>query len=156
MIKAIVFDFSGVIFFHKDENYTGSHNKLHEELVNKTDYKVFDYFRLNEELLNFLKTLKGKYRLFIFSAGRIQDRLEVKEALNQIFDRIFSVDEIGFPKNNEQSYIEISKKMNTSPADIIFIDDTIENVDSAKKAGLNVIRFSNNENLMSKLSEIQL
>ena len=54
MIKAILSDFARVILFPKDENYKSRLDILEKKLKrNLGNYNVFDYFRLNQEILVF-------------------------------------------------------------------------------------------------------
>ena len=72
MIKTLLFDFSRVLLHPTDKTYKGSLNNLHRELKDNESYYLFNYFELNQELLDYLKTVKNKFELCIFTTDIIQ------------------------------------------------------------------------------------
>src|SRR5258708_29254393 len=108
MIKAIVFDFSRVLLFPINKDYKGSLNELHKSYVNKPDYKVFDLFELNSELLKFLDKIMRKARLYILTTDTIQDSPDFEEYLKPKFQKIFSASEMNLSKKESKIYQEIA------------------------------------------------
>lgn len=99
MIKVLLFDLSNTILFSKEENYVGSLNKRHLELLAQNPNYDFDqYFKLDNDLLDFLKTLKNKYQIALYTSESIQDTPAIKSELEEVFHPIFSALGIGHKK----------------------------------------------------------
>lgn len=154
MVTTLLSDFSRVLLNVKDKSYTGFLNTLHQEMSAKPDYKFFDYFELNEELLKFLETIKDKYSLYIFTTGSVQNVPNVRTRIDPIFRKIYSSEELGLNKKDPQSYLFIAKDLNKNPNEILFTDDQLENIKAAQTAGLPVIHFQSNEQFINDLSKV--
>ncbi len=156
-MKALLIDFSRTLVFPKDPNYKGALNLRHLELSGKeTNYKFEDHFILNQELLNFLATLKGKLKMYIYTTGTIQDLPEIKTKLDAIFDGIFTVLDTGTDKSDPESYKKLSFQIGEDPSEILFIDDTQDNLNAAVRAGFLVMQYKNNAEVMTKLKSIEI
>ena len=154
MIKAILSDFSYVLLFPKDKDVSGSINKFHEANKDSTGYEVFNYFSLNQELLEYFTTIKDTYPLYIFTTGAIQNVPEIRSMLDNVFTTIFSARELGVTKDDDRVYEMIAEKIGVLPEEILFIDDTEKNIDAAKNAGLQTIRFVSNTELFTEIKKI--
>ncbi len=152
MITTILSDFSRVILNSKDKNYKGTLNGLHKELLEEhTNYHFFDYFEFNNEVLNLYRKLKTKYSMNVFTTGTIQNRREVRQIIDPIFEHIYTTKDFGLNKRQVESYLFVAKKLNKKSNEILFIDDQIDNIQAAKKAGLHTIQYSKFEELVSEL-----
>jgi HAD superfamily hydrolase (TIGR01549 family) len=154
MLTTLLFDFSRVILNTKDETYPGSLNELHKKLSNTPKYNFFDHYTLNAELLDYLKTIKDKYPLYIYTTGTIQNVPEVRQQIDPIFKEIYTVHEIGLNKDDKNAYLHIAQDLNTDPTEILFIDDQFQNINAAKAAGLQTIHYLNNGQLFSALKSL--
>ncbi len=154
MIKVLLFDFSRVLLHPTDETYSGSLNNLHRELKDDESYYLFNYFKLNEELLDFIKTLKDKYKLCIFTTDFIQSDPLIKEKIDPIFSKIYSAAELGITKRHPESYKFIADDLGVKPEEIFFTDDMERNIEAAKEAGLQALRFKHNDELINQLKSI--
>ena len=144
MIKVLLFDFARVLLFPKDENYSGKLNDLYKTVKDEKHFNFEDVFYFNEELLDYLRTVKDKYKLVMFTSETIQDDLAVVEKLDGIFENIFSAKEMGFAKTDPEAYRFIVSKLQCNPNEILFIDDSVENVNSAKITGMKTHLFTDN------------
>lgn len=151
MISTIVFDLSRTLLFPKNKNYKGELNGLYKEVSGDTDFNFFNYFYLDAETLSFLEILKDKCDLYIFTTGSIQNDPKIKKRLLSIFKRIFSAEEMKLFKKDPKSYKEISKALNRSPQEIVYVDDSKENLEAARLADFNVVLFSNYSSLRKSL-----
>ncbi|OGM11434.1 hypothetical protein A2Z22_00955 [Candidatus Woesebacteria bacterium RBG_16_34_12] len=142
MIKVLLFDLSRTLLFPKDINYKGELNKLHKELSTSANYNFLDHFYLDEEILIYLSDFKNKCNLCIFTSGSIQNAPEIRSRLDEVFERIYSAEEIGFGKKDMESYKFITEDLKVEPREILFVDDSVDNVDTAKSAGLNAITYT--------------
>ncbi len=154
MIKALLFDFSRTILFPKDRSYQGGLNSLHKEMSLREGYNFLDHFELDEHLLGYLKSVKSKYKLYIFTSGSVQNAPEIKPRLDEIFDKIFSAEEIGLAKNDPKAYEYIAEAIGLTPDEVLFTDDTEENIKAAKSIGMNTTLYKELEELRRKISEV--
>src|SRR5579864_5389490 len=115
MIKALVLDFSRVLLHPKDNKYKGTLNGLYRSLIEKEYYDFFEYFTLNQELLDFLRTRKNKYAISILTSDIIQNAPEIQVELNRVFDNIYSAKDLGFLKKDPEIYKLIAKKLQEFP-----------------------------------------
>lgn len=154
MITTILSDFSRVILNPRNISYKGTINNLHKELLGKQDdYSFFDHFEFNDEVLNLYKTLRKKYSVNVFTSGTIQNRSEIRKVIDPIFENVFTAKDYNLDKKQPESYLFIAKKLGKRPQEILFIDDQIDNINAAKKAGLNTILFTDYKNLVLALKK---
>ncbi len=154
MISTILSDFSRVILNPKDKNYTGTLNGLHKELSEKNEnYSFFDHFEFNDEILNVYRQLKTKYSVNVFTTGTIQNRPEVRQVIDSIFDNIYTAKDFGLDKKLPEAYLFIAKKLNKKPSEILFIDDQEKNIEAAKEAGLSTIHYIDFQKTVNLLKE---
>lgn len=154
MINTIICDFSRVIIFPKDKDYSGSLNNFYQEYSKEENFKFFDYYDLNTSLLKKLEALKTNYSLYIFTSGTLQNAPEIREELDKIFVKIFSSHDIGLQKNQTEAYEKLLSEINKKPEEILFMDDTEENLEAAANAGINVYLFTDNEDVFYKLDNL--
>lgn len=154
MIKVLLFDFSRVLLHPTDKTYAGSLNNLHRELKDKESYYLFNYFELNKELLDFVKSLKDKFKLCIFTTDIIQNDPLIREKIDPIFSKIYSASELGITKRDPESYKFIANDLGVKPEEIFFTDDTERNVDAAKEAGIEALLYKDNKELISTLKKL--
>ncbi|TAL58541.1 MAG: HAD family hydrolase [Nanoarchaeota archaeon] len=154
MITTLVFDFSRVVLFPKDVSYKGELNPLHKRLSQSSDYNFLEHFELNDPLLRYLQEFKGKYGLYIFTSGSIQDALEIRPQLEAVFEGIYSAEELGVRKRDPHSYLHFAKAIGRKPEEMVFIDDTLANVETARKAGIQSICYVSLEQLKADLGAL--
>ena len=154
MIKAIIFDFSRVLIFPRDRSYHGSLNALHAQLSKDRGYQFLNHFELDQSLLNFLKQISRQYPLYVFTTGIIQDVPGVREQLQSIFERVYTVASVGHPKKEMQAYLTIAEELGYQPEELLMVDDTQENLAAASSAGFKTIHFESNEQLIEKLPRL--
>lgn len=156
MIKVLLFDFSRVLLRPLKKNYTGGLNAFHTLHKNEPSYLIEDYFILNTQLLEYLEKLKENYELYIFTTGSIQNEPQFRQTLDLVFKKIYTVGEIGIPKDNPQSYTFILNDINRSPKETFFVDDSIENVEAAKKVGIQAVQYLSNEKLFEDFRKLNI
>lgn len=154
MIRALLFDFSRVLLFPKDAGYAGALNELHKRLSVNPDYKLFDYFFLNEELMEYLEGTKDQVGLYLFTSETIQESPELLPRLNKLFRKTYSSLRVGLSKKDPEAYKFIAKDLELDLGDIVFVDDSEVNLEAAKEAGLRVVRYVDNEQIMKDINGI--
>ena len=137
------------------------HIKLCENLEVELEYPDFlgiwvRLLQANEEILPLVERLKSSHKLVI---GSNTEEIHYTycqqhvEALAQ-FDQSFLSFQMGLLKPDPQFFLHILDKLNAAPADCVFIDDTAENVESARSVGITSLHFTSNDNLQKGLTAI--
>jgi glucose-1-phosphatase len=81
------------------------------------------------------------------------DYIKTKDFI-RLFDRTFFSFEIGKTKVSTESFLEVLKRINLSGEKVLFIDDSQNNIDVAKNAGIsNTILFTSAESLRNLLNK---
>ena len=114
-------------------------------------YKILSTF---SEVPEVLKTLKEKnYKLAILSNGTptLLDELIKNNNLNNIFDNIFSIEEVGIYKPNSKVYDMPVKKFNIQKEEITFLSANTWDVSGGGNYGYNSIWVNRNNNIFDNL-----
>jgi putative hydrolase of the HAD superfamily len=104
------------------------------------------------ELINELK--KRQIRVGLLS--NINDRYTklIRDfGFYQPFDPCLLSCEIGLEKPNRQAYEALLQAINIPAEEIVFIDDKLENVEAAKKMGIDAIVFESSQQVREELSK---
>jgi putative hydrolase of the HAD superfamily len=126
--------------------YNYAIDKLEMELTFDEFKKIWnDIMSLNSPMVEFLKNKKEKYRLIMLSnIGPIHH-----ENIEQNFKEVlFFHDYVlsymtGYAKPDKEIYELAIKKSKCKPNQCLFIDDLEENIDAARKSGIQTIHFKN-------------
>ena len=154
MIKALLFDFSRTLLFPKDKTYSGGLNSLHKILSENPNYKFLDSFELNKEIMDYLYGIRGEIPIYMFTSESIQETPDIKEDVLKVFTKIFSAQKIGMDKKDFSAYKFIANALDLKPDEILFIDDSLENINAANRAGFQTFQYIDNESLIGELSKV--
>lgn len=154
MIKALITDFSRVLLSPVDKTYTGGLNPLHRELSARESYNFWEFFELNQELLEFYKTLSEKMDVYLFTSEYIQEHPAIYPTLEKTFKNIFSAARHELKKSEPETYKIVADMVRVSPEEILYIDDKQSNLDPAKIAGMSTILFESNEQVMEEIKNL--
>ena len=188
-IKAIIFDFGGIIFdidisktnkafaelgvtnfeqMYSQKNANPLFQLLEQGKINEAEF--YNEFRnetalsltddeikiawnalllsYRKEALETLKALRSKYKLYLLSNTNFIHHRKFNEtyideigisSLDNYFDKAYYSQQIGFRKPDKEAYEFVIKENNLIPSQTLFIDDTIENIESAKAVGLQTV-----------------
>jgi len=186
MIKAIIFDFYGVIRSDDYHNWLSRHGFKNDNKASMTKdqdagIKTSDQFfealsimshmpadkikkefnnraSLNEKLLALILNLKNNYKIAILSNANSDSlRNILKDAsIEQLFDEVIISSEIGIIKPSPEIFTHALRKLQVEPNEAIFIDDNPEFVDAATKLGITGICFTDFNPLVGQLKKIGL
>lgn len=144
MITTILSDFSYVLLFPNDKHYSGTLNGLYQTLLGQPKkINIFDYYRLDDNLLNYYQSLKKKYSLNIFTSGSIQNHPQLRAKLEPVFTNILTAADFKLSKSDPIVYRLVAEKLKKKASEILFIDDQEKNIKAAQKAGLNGFVYQN-------------
>ncbi|MBT3250071.1 MAG: HAD-IA family hydrolase [Candidatus Pacebacteria bacterium] len=150
MKKILISDFSKVQLFPKDNSYQGGLNKLYDQILS-TNKNFNDYFSLNEDLLDEL--VKLDIDKYVFTTGKVQSAPEIIDRVRTVFKDVFNVPMIGFLKTDPKAYNILCERLEVKPSQVIFIDDTKDNVEAAKEAGLMAVVYEDNNQILMAIKD---
>ena len=133
----------------KSMNFYNIDNSMRSELLNL--YKVLSPFT---EVKDSLKKLKqSNYKLAILSNGTpdLLNELVVSNQLKDIFDDIFSVEEVGIFKPASKVYDLPINKYNIEKNEVLFLSANTWDVSGAGNYGYNTVWVNRNNNIFDKL-----
>ena len=103
---------------------------------------------LNEPILDMIQTLRGRGHRCVIATN--QERYRLAYMKNQmgfggLFDKVFGSADVGAVKPAIDFFDEVTRRLRVRPSDIIFWDDTLQNVRRARTYGWNAECFSGME-----------
>lgn len=105
-----------------------------------------DFFRgdtLDQDLIAYIRSLRPRYRTGILSNAWPDAREELAGRINGgTFDEIVFSAEEGLKKPDPELYRRALARLNVQPAEAVFVDDFIENVQAARALGLTGVHFT--------------
>lgn len=116
-----------------------------------------------EHRLDFLKALKAsnKYKLILLSntntlhINYIKENIPFYKEFKACFDAFYLSHEIHLSKPNTNIYEFVLKTNSLKAENCLFIDDNKDNIDAAKKIGLNIWHINPEIDDVSRLFEVQ-
>lgn len=130
-----------------------AHFNQPEEDSAKAYTEYFSGDAIDAELMEFILSLKSNWRLGLLSNAWVDARNKLGKLYDfiEIFDvSIFSA-EVKLRKPDEKIYKLILEKLDVQPWESLFIDDFLENIESAKGLGINTIHYKNTEKTIEKI-----
>ena len=129
-----------------------------KEVKNAWNSMILD---LPESRLDFLLSLKNKYRLFLLSntnaihINAIRNQLGNKQwkSFCNLFDKMYLSHEIGVRKPNIEAFQFILKQQKLDPNEVLFIDDSHQHIESAKKLGIICYHLKDGEDIITLFSD---
>ncbi len=124
-------------------------NSMREELLNL--YKNLSPFPEIKETLNKLK--EANYKLAILSNGtpNLLNELVINNSLEDIFDDIFSIEEVGIFKPDSKVYGLPVNKYKIKKNEIIFLSANTWDISGAGNYGFNPVWINRNNNIFDYL-----
>jgi len=114
--------------------------------------------RIDFELVEFIKTLKNKYKTGLLSnapSKYIRDIIS-QNKLEPYFDEIVISSEVGHTKPSKEIFEIMLNKLNLNPSDVVFIDDSKMHIEGAQKIGIKSIQYESLSQLKNDLKKLQI
>lgn len=118
------------------------------------DFWATEYF--NEELVQFARALRPRYRTALLSNAWSDARPEIERKFGFVGDfdvPIFSA-EVGVAKPDPPIYHLALERLHVQPAEAVFIDDNPPNIEAAHALGMHGIVFQSTEQVLHELAEL--
>lgn len=111
----------------------------------------------NTELLAYIATLKGKYKVGLLSNINSRERLGMRfepGQLDRLFTTVVASGDEGYVKPEPEIYQIAAARLGAEPSECIMIDDIAEFCDGARAVGMQAIQFLNTTQCIADLEEI--
>ncbi|HOO73779.1 MAG TPA: HAD family phosphatase [Tepiditoga sp.] len=130
-----------------------------KDFCDKTNLKnngnLFEKFfnpELNQDTAEIIKKLKENYRVIcITNTIESHYNIHMKNGDYNLFDKVYTSFSENIQKPDGKFYLSVLEKENIHPGELIFTDDSEENINSALKLGIKAIHFKNPELLRKDL-----
>jgi len=110
---------------------------------------------INEEVRELIRRLHGHYKLAILSNSPPGlTRWLVEWGMRCLFDVVFCSGDEGITKPNSAAFQVTLERLGVQPEEAVFIDDTMDHVEAARRLGLHGIRFTNAKTLANELAAL--
>ena len=111
--------------------------------------------RLDSELVDYVRSLRGLYRTALLSNAwdDLRGRL-VRWKILDAFDEIIISAEVGLAKPDPRIFALAVDQLAVLPEEAVFVDDFIENVRSAQAAGLQAIQYISSAQMRAELERL--
>lgn len=180
-IKAILFDMVGVLVFKKSNYTPKSKDELNTEEIEKLYNHIDDKKLINDikenlrltdleiekaakimperferfnELWKELPKLKTRYKMAVINNGNaIAKKYWDKKFGFKDFDIFINSAIEGIKKPDPAIYLLTCNRLGVNPHDCLFMDDTLENIETANKLGMETIWWDKNKNKKELLAE---
>lgn len=106
---------------------------------------IISTFPIDKGVVDIIRKTKQKYTTVLFS-NQIKDWLEKvinDNNLENLFDYLINSYIVGARKPEKKIFLEALRRTSSLPEEVLFIDDSLENIQAAKKLGINIIHYNN-------------
>lgn len=145
----------GVVTLADVERETAAELKLSERALAELLDDVWTEYvgSLNRPLTEFARSLRPRFRTGILSNSFVGAREREQDAYDfgDMFDAIVYSHEVGHRKPEPAIYAIACERLAVEPAEVLFVDDLQVNVDGARAAGMDAIKFVDTEQAISEL-----
>src|SRR6056300_33496 len=114
-------------------------------------YKVLSPFEKVQEELNILKQKKNKLAILSHGTPELLKELVRSNNLENIFDDLFSIEQVGVYKTNSKVYDIPIKKYQINKNEVAFLSSNTWDVSGAGNYGYNAIWVNRNNNIFDDL-----
>lgn len=183
MIRAVIFDYFGVISSDQYWNLVKTDKNLSSDWLNmanrvnlgrlhwrdfikmvadKTGQSpdeveaMYSAERIDPRVVAFIKQLKDGYKTGMITNAHHEflEPIINKTGLKDIFDSIVISSRVGYIKPDKQIFDIALSKLEVKPNEAVFIDDISRNVAGAEQAGIKAIHYRSLEQLKTELSRL--
>jgi len=118
---------------------------------------VFEISTYDKELIEFVRGIKGKFRVGILTNCDKESKIQILEELgdNHPFDFVFSSSDFGVAKPNPAIFEKLLERIGAKANQCVFFDDAIANVEAAQDVGVHAFLFEDLDHLKYVLESQQ-
>lgn len=119
-------------------------NTIDEIHKKKTElYKTYlKYGEINEALVEIIKNSRGSCKVALVTTASRQNAIEALNEFNlqSLFDRIYSQEDIEYPKPNPEGFLKAMSFFDCPPNETVIFEDSDVGIEAAKKTGAMLFR----------------
>ncbi len=128
-------------------------------LEGEDDYltdRIFVGFKIRHWMIELVRRLRANG----YVTGILSDQthwlniLDKRDHFFREFDHIYNSYYLGKGKRDPSSFIDVVNDLKLQPAEVLFIDDSEKNVQTAREMGLKAIQYVDHERFVSELEDI--
>ena len=110
---------------------------------------------IDRTLLDFLRSLRGKYKTGLISNawGDLREYL-VREKMDDAFEHMVISAEVGVVKPEAKIFQVALEQAGVKPKEMVFVDDFAVNIEGCEKLGIKGILFKDPESAMKQLKAL--
>ena len=108
----------------------------------------------NDRMFNFVKSLKDHFKILILSNTNVLNASVIDKDIKEISDKIVYSYEVGYMKPDPEIFRIALHRADETPENILFVDDLIENILSAKHIGFKTYLFDNCDSFKKYIEEL--
>ena len=86
-----------------------------------------------------LKAAGSRLAVLTASPHRVTDPCLKRNGVWELFDRVWSTDDFGLTKSQPEIFIRAARELGVQPEDVVFFDDNLGALETAKKAGMTTV-----------------
>lgn len=112
----------------------------------------------NQSLIDFIKTLRPRYKLAMLSNVRSRARLDLRfnsGELDDLFDVVVASGDVGLIKPERQIYEMVAEKLGVQPAECLMVDDLELYCEGARATGMSTILFKDTEQFLDDFRKLE-
>lgn len=147
-IRAVIFDLGGVLL---EIDWERCREDQQSEIMSD-NFRVYE--QLNPRMLQLLKRLRPTYTIATICNGGSRQAMNHKFRLQELVDLMVFDNEEGVSKPDERIYWLTLERLNLQPAEVVFIDDKADNVETARRLGMHGIQFSSARQAIAELERL--
>jgi len=107
---------------------------------------------IDHGILNFLRSLKPKYKVGLISNAWSGLRAYiVREKFDDVFDHMTISAEVGVAKPSARIFEIALDQLQVKAKEAVFVDDVVENIEACEKLGMQGIQFKDPESTLKQL-----
>lgn len=140
-------ELSKVEFLEKATSLLGSS-------LDEVEQQFFHSVKRNQSLIDFVQRVRKDYKIALLSniGGDMMEGFFGKEELVNLFDVAVLSGNVKMAKPDRNIFELTLNKLGVKPEETIFIDDSANHIEGAKKLGIRCIQFISNEQLKIDLT----
>lgn len=110
---------------------------------------------LDHEILNFLRSIKPKYRTGLISNAwsGLREYIQ-REKFDDVFHHMVISAEVGVAKPDPKIYHIALEEIQVKAREAVFVDDVLENIEACQQVGMRGIHFRDAESALKQLKAI--
>lgn len=112
--------------------------------------------RIEADLVDFIRSLRPEYTSVLLSNAfaNLRELLTERWKIVDLFDHLVISAEEGVVKPDPRIYRIALDRAGVAPAEAVFTDDLIENVEGARAVGMHALHYENPEQVMADLGPL--